>query len=59
MRRFGHRLLRAGATLRVLVSSPGSVGKYTRFRIRRGRVPARRDRCLPPGGTIPIRCPSL
>jgi PKD repeat protein len=59
MRRFGHRLLRAGATLRVLVSSPGSVGKYTRFRIRRGRVPARRDRCLPPGGTSPIRCPSL
>jgi PKD repeat protein len=58
MRRFGHRLLRVGAVIRVLVSSPGSVGKYTRFRIRRGRVPARKDRCLPPGGKTPIRCPT-
>jgi hypothetical protein len=59
IRRFGHRLLRAGAVLKVLVSSPGSVGKYTRFRIRRGRVPSRQDRCLPPGGRDPISCPSV
>jgi hypothetical protein len=59
IRRFGHRLLRAGAILKVLVSSPGSVGKYTRFRIRRGRVPSRQDRCLPPSGRDPISCPSV
>jgi PKD repeat protein len=59
IRRFGHRLLRAGAVLKVLVSSPGSVGKYTRFRVRRGRVPTRRDRCLLPAGKDPIACPSL
>jgi PKD repeat protein len=59
IRRFGHRLLRAGAVLKVLVASPGSVGKYTRFRIRRGKVPSRQDRCLPPGGRDPISCPSV
>jgi len=58
LRRLGRRLLRAGAVLKVLVSSPGSVGKYTRFRIRRGRVPLRRDRCLPPATATPIPCPS-
>jgi PKD repeat protein len=58
LRRFGHRVLRAGAVVKVLVSSPGSIGKYTRFRIRRGRVPSRQDRCLLPGGHDPISCPS-
>jgi PKD repeat protein len=58
VRRFRHRLVRAGAVIKVLVSSPGSIGKYTRFRIRRGRVPARQDRCLLPGSTDPISCPS-
>jgi PKD repeat protein len=58
IRHFGHHLLRVGTVVKVLVSSPGSVGKYTRFRIRRGRVPSRQDRCLPPAGEKPIACPS-
>jgi PKD repeat protein len=58
LHRFGHRLLRAGAVVKVLVSSPGSIGKYTRFRIRRGRVPARDDSCLLPSSKEPISCPS-
>jgi len=57
-RQFGPRLLRAGAVISVRVTKPGSIGKYTRFKIRRGRVPARRDRCLTSATAPPIRCPS-
>ena len=46
-----------GAVLEVYVSLRGRVGKYVRFRIRRGAAPARRDLCLPPRGTRPISCP--
>jgi PKD repeat protein len=58
IRRFPRRLVRAGATVSVYVTKPGSIGKFTRFLVRRGRPPARRDRCLPPVGTTPIPCPS-
>jgi hypothetical protein len=58
LRRFRHRLLRADSVLKVLVSSPGAIGKYTRFRIRRGRVPSRQDRCLLPSTSKAIPCPS-
>jgi hypothetical protein len=56
--RFGRfeRRLRAGIRLELFVSQPGKVGKYTRFRIRAGKAPARVDRCLPPGSERPIRC---
>ncbi len=57
IRRFAKRLLREGSTIRVFVTGPGSVGKYTRLRVRRGKVPARLDRCLPPGEIAPIVCP--
>ena len=58
IRRFAKRLLREGATIRVFVTGPGSVGKYTRLRVRAGKVPARLDRCLAPGkGGAPILCP--
>jgi len=55
--RFPRRLLRVGATVSVYVTKPGTIGKHTRFLVRRGRPPARRDRCLPPAGTKPIPCP--
>jgi hypothetical protein len=56
-RRF-ERSLRAGVTLEVRVSKPGEIGKYTRFVVRRGRLPLRVDSCLGPAGIKPIACPS-
>jgi PKD repeat protein len=52
------RALTAGTVIEVFVTRSGSIGKYTRFRIRAGRVPARRDRCLRPGSSRPSPCPS-
>jgi hypothetical protein len=52
------RSLRAGVTLEVRVSKAGEVGKYTRFKVRRGRLPVRVDGCLGPTGVNPIVCPS-
>ena len=51
------RRLRAGTVLEVLATRPGRIGKYTRFRIRRGRAPARVDACVAPGATRPSPCP--
>lgn len=51
------RLLPAGAVLEVSVTKRGTIGKYTRFRIRRGRTPARLDRCLRAGAKGPVACP--
>ena len=51
------RTLTAGTVLRVYVSQPGLIGKYTRFRIRRLALPLRTDRCLMPGSTKPVTCP--
>jgi hypothetical protein len=55
-RRFD-RALRAGASLQIRVSEPGQIGKYTRFSIRRAKLPVRVDACLSPTGTAPIVCP--
>ncbi len=52
------RSLRAGAVLEIRVSKPGQIGKYTRFRVRRGKLPERVDTCLSPAGIKPIVCPS-
>jgi hypothetical protein len=51
------RLLRPGATLHVVVAFSGTVGKYTRLRIRKGKIPLRTDMCLVPGGPGPLSCP--
>ena len=51
------RALRAGTVIEVFVTSPARIGKYTRFQIRRGRPPSRRDRCLAVDGRTPISCP--
>ena len=56
-RRF-ERSLRAGVALEIRVSKPGQIGKYTRFTVRRGKLPARVDTCLSPAGIKPIVCPS-
>jgi hypothetical protein len=52
------RAFRAGARFEIRVTKPGVVGKYTRVRIRAGRPPTRRDRCVMPGSRRPVRCPS-
>jgi hypothetical protein len=51
------RRLQAGVVLEVLVSRPGMIGKHTRFVIRRGRAPKRRDGCLLPGSKRRSSCP--
>jgi hypothetical protein len=52
------RSLRFGVTLEIRVSKPGEIGKYTRFKLRRGRLPERVDMCLDPAGIKPLVCPS-
>jgi large repetitive protein len=54
--RFGR--LRAGVVIEVRVTKSGTIGKYTRIRIRKGKLPSRSDSCLMPGKTKPTRCPS-
>ena len=56
-RRF-ERSLPAGVILEIRISKPGEIGKYTRFTIRRGKLPARVDMCLGPMDPAPIVCPS-
>jgi hypothetical protein len=52
------RFLAAGATLKVLVRRPRTLGKYTRFEILGGAGPRRVDLCLPPKPARPRSCPS-
>jgi hypothetical protein len=51
------RRLGGGAVLEVYVTRPAAVGKYTRFVIRRGAPPLRRDLCVPPASLRPAQCP--
>jgi PKD repeat protein len=55
-RRFERRLL-AGTVLTVRISKGASIGKFTQFRIRSGKAPRRRDRCLRPGDRSGSACP--
>ena len=57
MRPVEGRLLRPGSVLRLFVTRGDAVGKFTRFRIRRGKAPLRADRCLVPGSSRPVACP--
>jgi hypothetical protein len=50
------RRLRAGVRLEVRVTAPNAIGKVVRYRVRRGRLPASRRLCLPPGASKPARC---
>jgi hypothetical protein len=58
IRRVEGRLLRPGVKLRLFVTRPDAVGKYTRFEIRRRKSPTRADMCLVPGSGRPLSCPS-
>jgi PKD repeat protein len=51
------RRLRSGTRIVITVTRSGAIGKYTRFRIRTLRPPARVDRCMLPGAGKPMRCP--
>jgi hypothetical protein len=53
------RLLLPGVRVRIYVTKPGQVGKYTRFRFRAGNAPVRTDRCVLPGSSVPVECPVL
>ena len=56
-RRF-ERFLRAGVILDIRISKPGNIGKFTSFRIRRGKLPVRVDMCLDAAGVSALVCPS-
>jgi len=58
VRKFERRLLRAGTIVKIFVTKPGVIGKYTRFKIRAAQPPRRSDRCLMPASTRPVNCPS-
>ena len=47
----------AGVVLEVFVRKQDRIGKYTRFRVRLGRSPVRRDRCLRFEDARGTRCP--
>jgi|GEM_PF-6643702 len=49
---------RAGTVIEIRVSRGTTIGKYTRFVIRRGKPPRRFDGCLRPGATRGSRCPT-
>jgi hypothetical protein len=57
VRRFERRL-RGGSILKIYVTKPGFIGKYTRFRFRNGGVPLRVDLCARNPGSQPLRCPA-
>ncbi|HEV7883374.1 MAG TPA: hypothetical protein VGO81_07380, partial [Solirubrobacteraceae bacterium] len=52
------RRLRAGTVLRIYVTKPGYIGKFTRFTIVKGRAPVRVDRCARKAGSSPRNCPA-
>jgi hypothetical protein len=47
----------ARVALQIRVSATGEIGAYTRFAIRRHRLPSRLDSCLDPSGVRAIACP--
>ena len=51
------RFLRAGTILKVSIRKRGEIGKYTRWLIRGGKLPTRKDLCLYPGKKKGKRCP--
>lgn len=52
------RTYRPRATIEIRVTQARKIGKYTRLTTRRGKAPLRIDRCLMPGRTKPVKCPS-
>ena len=52
------RTYRPKTTIEIRITEPKKIGKYTRVRTRRGKAPLRLDRCLMPGKSKPVRCPT-
>lgn len=52
------RPLGKNAVIEIYVTKTGTIGKYTRFRIRQGKSPARKDACAAFGAKTSMRCPS-
>jgi PKD repeat protein len=52
------RPLGKDAVIEIFVTKPGTIGKYTRFRIRQGKSPARKDACAAVGAKKSMTCPS-
>jgi hypothetical protein len=57
IRRLRRRTLRPGAVLEVWITKQDTIGKYTRFRIRKRKAPKRTDLCVMPGSATPAACP--
>jgi PKD repeat protein len=57
--RFGRmaRFLKEGTVITVAVRKGNMIGKHTRWLIRGGKLPKRKDLCLYPGRSKPGRCP--
>ena len=55
LKRF-QRSYRAGTVLQVYITQQGSIGRYVRIKIRKGKAPLRTDLCLKPGARRPTRC---
>jgi PKD repeat protein len=53
-----HRMYRPRTTLIVSVTKSGSIGKQTRWTIRRRKPPIKRSRCLNPDAKKAMACPS-
>ncbi|HEY4426872.1 MAG TPA: PKD domain-containing protein [Solirubrobacteraceae bacterium] len=51
------RYLPARAVVQIRVSKGSTIGAYTRFTVRRRKLPLRVDSCLAPTGVKPIACP--
>jgi hypothetical protein len=52
------RTYRPKATIEIRVTQSHKIGKYTRVQTRKGKAPLRIDRCLMPGKTRPVKCPT-
>jgi hypothetical protein len=52
------RSFRAGTKIEIRITKPKLIGKYTSILVRAARPPARRDRCLMPDSSRPVRCPA-
>lgn len=52
------RFFPAGVALQIRATATGQIGAYTRFTVRRRRLPVRSDSCLDAAGIKPIACPS-
>jgi PKD repeat protein len=53
------RFLKAGTVITVAVRKGNLIGKHTRWLVRGGQIPKRKDLCLYPQRSKPARCPRL